>query len=409
MNNTLSNHFSATAVVVVPEDLDSSLTMTTTPPLLQSKQVEEEKEEENNNNKENEKKGLLLPMSGVCDDVTTSTISANNNNSNNNNNHNHSYHIVSSSSRNNNNNNNKSFLSFLLLLLSELPHEMAKILFLALPTVVVQVNLYTLFPLAASVVGRKLSSQDLAGFGLGALMGNFACLSVLSGALTAADTLMPRAYAARQYKQVGVLVARTLLVCTILLFGPMIVLSQNHVTMWLLQILGTEQDVATLAANCMRWYIVGIPATTIFRTLQRFCIAQEHPWPPVQASIFATFLLHPYLLHKWVAKYGLSGSILAIVTSQYIMLLALIGILAFQRYGYYDYCYRCCLDSCSILGGGGGSTSCGGGRRGRPAFPAESWPQWTSRQFWANVLEWEPLWTFFSLGVGGVVRMSQWW
>ena len=52
---------------------------------------------------------------------------------------------------------------------------------------VVQFSVLWIFPLTASVVGRTLGTEALAGFSLGSLVGNLTCLSIMTGALTAAD------------------------------------------------------------------------------------------------------------------------------------------------------------------------------------------------------------------------------
>ena len=262
--------------------------------------------------------------------------------------------------------------------LDMIQEEMVKVLFAALPTVVTQVCLYSLFPIATSSVGRHLSSKELAGYSLGSLVGNFTCISIILGALSAADTLLPRAHAARWYRQLGILMVRSVVICTLLLLGPMVLLSQPHWTSNMLMTWGTEPQVAHYASRWMRVYIVGIPATTIFRAIQRYCVAQEHPWPPVQASLFVTFVMHPYLLHHWVYQHGLLGSAWAIVTSQYIMMTALIGILIGMKL------------------------------RNR-TFHADSWPKLACREFWVQVWQFGPLWRFFSLALGGVVCKSDWW
>ena len=261
---------------------------------------------------------------------------------------------------------------------AEIKNELSRILFLSLPTALTQVCLYSLFPLATSSVGRHLSSGELAGFGLGALMGNFTCLSVIMGALSAAETLMPRAYAAHRYSQLGVVVARSVVVCAVLLLSPMVLLSQPQWTASLLITWGTEPPVAIYASNWMRQYAIGIPGMMLFRAIQCFCVTQDHPWPPVQASILVTFVLHPYLLHHWVHRHGLLGSAWAIVFSQYAMLAVLLGILAVLK-------------------------------RRNEAFHVDSWPRLASTEFWAEVVQWKPLWACFSLGLGGVVSKSEWW
>ena len=70
-----------------------------------------------------------------------------------------------------------------------------KLLHIALPTVALQVSVFSLFPQTASAIGRKLGSEALAAFSLATLVGNITCLSVLIGTQSATETLQPRAYA----------------------------------------------------------------------------------------------------------------------------------------------------------------------------------------------------------------------
>ena len=65
--------------------------------------------------------------------------------------------------------------------------EMILLMKIAAPAVVVQFSVLWIFPLTASVVGKTLGTEALAGFSLGSLVGNLTCLSIMTGALTAAD------------------------------------------------------------------------------------------------------------------------------------------------------------------------------------------------------------------------------
>lgn len=58
-------------------------------------------------------------------------------------------------------------------------HE-AKLLFdIAIPTVAVQFSAYFIYPQTASAVGRRLGTEELAGYSLASLTGNLTCLSVI--------------------------------------------------------------------------------------------------------------------------------------------------------------------------------------------------------------------------------------
>lgn len=151
--------------------------------------------------------------------------------------------------------------------------ELRGLLALAFPSVALQFNMYVVYPLAASTVGHLLGTQELAGFSLGCLVGNLTCLSITVGVLTAADTLMPRAYGAGRYAEVGRLAVRAMAVGTAALAVPMIPLCA--VLEPVMVFLGQDPVPARLAAEWIRIYLLGVPATLLLRTLQRFLVAQS--------------------------------------------------------------------------------------------------------------------------------------
>lgn len=155
----------------------------------------------------------------------------------------------------------------------ELWHELQGLLSLAFPSVALQFNMYFIFPQAASTVGRTLGSNELAGFSLGCLVGNITCLSITIGVLAAADTLMPRAYGAGKYTEVGRLLIRSLVVGAVVLTIPIIPMCTVLEPMMLF--LGQDPVPAHLAAVWVRYYVFGVPATLLLRTLQRFLVAQS--------------------------------------------------------------------------------------------------------------------------------------
>lgn len=100
--------------------------------------------------------------------------------------------------------------------------EVSRLFHIAAPSVVIQFGLFFIFPVAASAVGRQLDTTSLAAFSLGSLLGNLTCLSILEGALTAADTLLPRAFGMKQYEEVGRIVIRGTVVSNLLLLPPIV-------------------------------------------------------------------------------------------------------------------------------------------------------------------------------------------
>jgi MATE family multidrug resistance protein len=251
----------------------------------------------------------------------------------------------------------------------DLRQEASSLVHLTLPSVLVQLCLYFLFPQGASVVGRDLGTEALGGFSLGSLVGNLTCLSVVVGALTAADTLMPRAYGSKRYSQLGVLVVQSLIVCTLLLIPPLIPLCTVMETV--LPWLGQDVVASQLAADWIRVYLVGLPPTVLFRVLQRFLVAQRQPWPPVYAAALPCFGLQPILVPVLVHRFGFLGSALAIVITQWAVTILLL---------LYLYLW--------------------------PVHHPESWPTRESvHQAWKP----RSLRRFWNLSLGGVLSLSEWW
>lgn len=206
--------------------------------------------------------------------------------------------------------------------------ELGSLLHLSVPSVATQFGMYFLYPQAASIVGRSLGTEALAGFSLGSLVGNLTCLSVIVGALTAADTLMPRAFGSGNYREVGLLAIRGIFVCVLLLTPPVIILCTSIDK--ILIGLGQDPVASTLAAQWIRYYLLGIPPNLAFRVMQRFLVSQHCPWPAVYAGLVPCILVHPFLLNCMVPKWGLEGSAIAVCCTQWITLLLLFLYLRFN-------------------------------------------------------------------------------
>jgi MATE family multidrug resistance protein len=237
---------------------------------------------------------------------------------------------------------------------------------LTLPSVLVQLCLYFVFPQAASVVGRRFGAEALAAFSLGSLVGNLTCLSIMVGALTAADTLMPRAYGAGHYGALGILLLQSLIVCGVLLIPPLIPLCT--VMDKILRYLGQDPVASDLAADWIRIYLLGVPANLIFRVFPRFLVAQHKPWPPVLCAAVPCFVVQPILLPIFCDTLGFLGSAWAIVLTQW----SVTVLLFLQTYL-------------------------------NPVHHSSSWP---TKESWARA--WKPasLQRFASLSLGGVLSLS---
>ena len=242
---------------------------------------------------------------------------------------------------------------------------------IALPAVAVQFSVLFIFPQTAAMVGTALGTNELAGFSLGSLVGNLTCLSVMVGALTAADTLMPRAYAAGRYTEVGRLAIRGFIMCAMLLVVPIVPLCT--VMEYIFDKLGQDEYASHLASEWIKVYLIGVPGMLLFRVVQSFLNAQHQVMPLVYASIFACFIFHPIILKYMVTNFEFLGSGLAISITQYAMCAVLISYLWY-----------------------------------RPVYKAETWPG-ISQTFVFESLSPRPMLTFLSLSMGGVLSLSEWW
>lgn len=183
---------------------------------------------------------------------------------------------------------------------------------IALPTVLVQFGAYFIYPQTASVVGRKLGTEELAGFSLGSLTGNMTCMAMIIGVLSAADTMMPRAFGAKRYDQVGILTIQSFVVCFLVLLIPTVPLLTA--VDWVFQRLGQDPIAANLAVQWIRVYVLGVPFVLLFRVIQRFLACQHVVWPMVCGAIFGCVIVQP-VLKVLIPVLGFQGSAVAIYAS----------------------------------------------------------------------------------------------
>lgn len=247
-------------------------------------------------------------------------------------------------------------------------HEASMLLSIALPNVAVQFSVLFIFPLTASAVGLRFGTEELAGFSLGSLVGNLTCLSVMVGALTAADTLMPRALSMGRYAELGKLAIRGLVMCSILLIPPIIPLCT--IMEQIFDALGQDPIASSLASKWVKVYLLGVPAMLLFRCMQSFLNAQHQVWPLVVGSTTSCFIIHPILLKIFLPLLGFLGSSAALSLTQYVMAAIVFLYLVIK-----------------------------------PVHKPETWPG-LSLEYIKGSLAPEPLLQFLSLSMGGVLSLS---
>lgn len=197
-------------------------------------------------------------------------------------------------------------------------HEARKLIAIAIPSVIVQLGTFFLYPQCASAIGRHLGSESLAAFSLGSLSGNMTCVSIIIGTLTASETLQPRAFALKHYHEVGILAIRGLFMCVISLIVPIVLLVTRADAIF--RTLEQDENASLLASQWIRVYVFSVPALLLFRVTQRYLACQNIVMPCAFGSAVGCFLLHPFIL-KWALKrFGFIGSSWAIVITQTLQL-----------------------------------------------------------------------------------------
>ena len=252
----------------------------------------------------------------------------------------------------------------------DLWHEMKLLLEISAPAVIVQVSGTFIFPQTASAVGLILGTKALAGFSLGSLVGNLTCVSVTAGTLMGADVLMPRAWGAKKYEEMGILAIRSVIICGCFLLIPVFLLLTSME--WVFDKLGQDRGASHLAAQWIRVYLIGVPSVLLFRVAQSFLNSQKHVYPMVFASVVASYVVHPKMLKLLVPTMGEDGSALAISLTQWVM----IGLVFLYL-------------------------------RFRPEKP-ETRPR-ISRATISEALKPEPMLEFMSLSLSGIITLTEWW
>ena len=241
---------------------------------------------------------------------------------------------------------------------------------LAVPTIIVFLGLFTPQALTAAFIGRKLGVQYLDGFSLANLMSNLLAFSVLKGLFLANDTLMPQAFGAGNYKEVGLLAIRGYIV-GLLFMMPIFVVLFLYMHPILL-FLGQSPLPASLAAQFFRVYVLVFPFNILYVMMWKFLTAQEIMRPLMVVQLIACGMILPLTLTCFVEWYGYIGGAWALVVYNVAQAVLLLGyILVF-----------------------------------RPHHP-RTWIGLSSS--WRSALSWEGVRAYLDLGVGGILSSAEWW
>jgi len=229
---------------------------------------------------------------------------------------------------------------------------------------------YFLFPMTASSIGRNFESEYLAGFSLASLSGNITCISIMYGSLTACETLQPRSFGLKEYRDVGLTAVRAFVFCAMMLTPPVLILYDYLYE--ILLFLGQDPTAARLASSWIKIYLMGVPSIVTFRVLQRFLASQNIVLPCAFAAVVG-LVLQPFLLNYMMQHFGYSGSAFALVGTQWLQVIFSFVIVNVTQ-----------------------------------SYLKETWPG-IDIYFLKEAINWKGIYNYGKLGIGGVFSLSEWW
>ena len=211
-------------------------------------------------------------------------------------------------------------------------HEARLVVRLALPTVFI--NVTTMIPsvLMCSYIGRFEGEVALSGMMLGFSVLNVAFVAVITGLLSAVDTLCPQAFGATNYPEVGAVTLRGLIICLTYSIIPLY-LTVTDMKGLLSNTLGLNEGATEYAVSFARIWLPTLPFYIAFVLIWKFLSAQETIYPLVYAGIIASFIILPSCIQIFGSAMGFDGVILAYDVFQVTeVLMALFFIYQFQAF-----------------------------------------------------------------------------
>ena len=246
--------------------------------------------------------------------------------------------------------------------------EVRLLLELAVPTVFLSLG-FCLSPLlTASYVGRKFGAVYLSGFTLANLTGNLSTLSFLQGFYNASDTLSPQAFGARNYKEVGLIAMRGFFASIIILI-PICLIMVPFIGPILIAC-GQDPEAVVYTSKWYRIYSLSLPFYALYMVTWKFLSAQHVMKPLVYVLFFCCACVLPLSLEILTWLMGFLGSAVAFFIYQSSEAVLLLLFLWWKQ-----------------------------------PYEPRTWPGLGS---WRQALSWEPLKTFFLLGLGGMLANTEW-
>lgn len=182
----------------------------------------------------------------------------------------------------------------------------------SIPLILTYILQYSLSLVTVYVAGR-LGTLELGAASLATMTANITGLCVYEGLATSLDTLTSQAFGNAKYHLVGLQVQRMgLLVCLVTVpIGAVWICSP-----WILSLLVPEKELAILAGDFLRIYLIGAPGWGMFEAGKRFTQAQGN----FHASLIVSMVCAPInILLNYLIVFrldmGFQGAALAVAIS----------------------------------------------------------------------------------------------
>lgn len=242
---------------------------------------------------------------------------------------------------------------------------------LSLPTVLINVSAIIPQCVVISFVGIRYGDAALSGMTLGFSTMYMIYMSVITGLLSASDTLSPQAFGLKKYDEVGVIALRSLIVSLVyfLIMLPLVWLKVESI----LLSFGQDEGTAETATLFLRLSIPSIPFYIVYSVVWKFFSAQEIVYPVACSSFLSSCIFLPMVLYLFGPSMSFEGAMLC-VDMCYVVQVVILFVLIYMI---------------------------------KPQRP-ETW----SGSFWKNVneaLRAKPMLYFCRLALGGVLSTSEWW
>lgn len=186
--------------------------------------------------------------------------------------------------------------------------EALQVFHLAVPSILI--NISTMIPgaIMSSYTGRYLGDTELSGVLLGFSIINVFYLAVITGLVTAVDTLCPQAFGSKNYAEVGIVTLRGLIVCIIYSIVPVKYILFDLKNL-LLNVLGLNKEVVEFAMSFTKIWLPVLPFYIIFILVWKFLSAQEIVYPLVYSGITASMIFLPTSIYFLGSRFGFQGVI----------------------------------------------------------------------------------------------------